>query len=781
MQIVENLSIRNKLILIILSTCGVAVFFTIMSLLLYEKNASQQRRLNDLKIKAEIISSNSTASLLFNDPQAAEEILSALKASPSIRLAALYTADGSLFAAYRRHDIEKDSVPHQFTGKDYVFHVDSINYTHPVIFQGKTIGTLAIQLELKEFYSHMQWYGITAFLLMIASLFLAFLISTKLQKTITGPLLELLNVMKKVSEGKDYTLRAKALSKDETGSLTQGFNDMLEQIEGRDSQLEVHRRHLSALVAQRTSELEVANLQLQKELNGKKLTEEELALEKERLSVTLSSIGEGVITADREGKIVLLNKVAEELTGWTEAEAKGNSLQQVFNIFIQNDRGTYEDLLSKVLQTGRMTEGAPDSLLKHRAGEERFIECNGAPVRNTAGNIIGIVIIFRDMTEKRRLGEEILNAQKLESVGILAGGIAHDFNNLLTAILGNIALAKMRASGEKSIIERLTDAEKASLRARDLTQQLLTFASGGTPVKKIVNLGELIKETVSFALSGSNVNSKLDVPEDLWPAEIDDGQISQVINNLVLNAEQAMPEGGTLLVSCANVVAGKRGTLHIREGRYVRIMIRDQGMGIPARYLNKIFDPYFTTKNKGRGLGLATVYSIIRSHEGHIAVESELGAGTTFTLHLPASASVISFPPAQQQTLPEGKGRVLVMDDEDMVREVAGRALQHLGYDVEGAVDGDEAIGKFREAHLAGKPFIIVLMDLTIPGGMGGQEAIKHIREIDPAVKAIVMSGYANAPIMADFRSFGFSGTISKPFKVDDLSEVLQQVMHEES
>lgn len=765
----------------ILATCGVAVLFTIMSLLLYEKNTSQQRRLKDLKIKAEIISSNSAASLLFNDPQAAEEILSALKASPSIRFAAIYTDDGSLFATYRRHDIEKSSVPHQFPEKDYILHLDHIDYSQPVIFQGKTIGTLAIQLELKEFYSHMKWYGLTAFLLMIASLFLAFLIATKLQKTITGPILELLNVMKRVADRKDYALRAQVLSKDEIGSLTQGFNNMLEQIGERDSQLEIHRRHLSALVAQRTAELEDANRQLQQELSERKLTEEALALEKERLSVTLSSIGEGVITADRQGKVILLNKVAEELTGWTENQAKGQPLQQVFHIFTQNDRENYEDLLSKVMQTKRMTEGSPGSLLQSRTGGECFIECNGAPVLDAAGTVIGVVIIFRDVTAKRKLGEEILNAQKLESIGILAGGIAHDFNNLLTAILGNIALAKLRASRGEMIIERLNDAEKASLRARDLTQQLLTFASGGTPVKKIVNLGELIKETVSFALSGSNVNAELDIPGDLWPAEIDEGQISQVINNLALNAEQAMPEGGTLLVSCANVMVEKSGTLHIKEGKYIRIMIRDQGMGIPARYLNKIFDPYFTTKNKGRGLGLATVYSIIRSHEGHIAVESELGSGTTFTLHLPASASALSFSPLEERIMLAGKGRVLVMDDEDMVREVTGRTLRHLGYDVEFAGDGDEAIEKFREAQLSGEPFRVVLMDLTIPGGMGGQEAIKSIREIDPTVKAIVMSGYANAPIMADFRAFGFSGTISKPFKVDDLSEVLHKVMNEKS
>lgn len=604
----------------ILAICGVAVLFTIISLFVYEKNNAEKRGLSDLRIKAEIISSNSAAALLFNDPQAAEEILSALKASSVIKLAAIYTADGALFATYRRHDVKKDAIPHQPPEKQYLLHVDHIDYSQPIIFQGRRIGSLTIQMELKEFYAHMQWYAVIATLIMIGSLFIAFLISLNLQKTITRPVQDLLNIMKKVSERKDYSLRTEIAGKDEMGLLAQGFNDMFEQIEERDSQLEMHRRNLSALIAQRTAELEASNRQLQQELNERERAEEALALEKERLAVTLRSMGEGVITADSEGRVVLLNKVAEELTGWTEEQAQGITLTRVFPVVTHDTRENVADLMARVIRTKRMSAEDAEYLLQNKAGAERFIECNGAPVRDTAGNTIGVVIIFRDITEKRRLGEEIFNAQKLESIGILAGGIAHDFNNLLTAILGNITFAKSLASSEEERVERLTDAEKASFRARDLTQQLLTFASGGLPVKKVVNIGELLKETVSFALSGSNVNAALDIPGDLWPAEVDEGQISQVIHNLVLNAEQAMPEGGTLLVHCANAEAGMNGTLRFKEGKYIRIVIKDQGMGIPARYLNKIFDPYFTTKNKGRGLGLATVYSIIRNHEDRKSV-----------------------------------------------------------------------------------------------------------------------------------------------------------------
>jgi CheY-like chemotaxis protein len=362
-------------------------------------------------------------------------------------------------------------------------------------------------------------------------------------------------------------------------------------------------------------------------------------------------------------------------------------------------------------------------------------------------------------------------------LSILAGGIAHDFNNLLTGVLGNISVAKSNLNLEDSIYRFLDEAEKAAIRSKDLTQQLLTFAKGGAPVKKIVSVPDLIKESASFALRGSDVRCEFVVQEDLWQAQVDEGQISQVINNLIINADQAMPQGGVVRVKIENLEKKREDNLPMPDGEYLRISIQDHGIGIQEQHLQKIFDPYFTTKQKGSGLGLAIAYSIIKKHNGHISLESRLGEGTTFHIYLPASRvkeKPGGFPGLEPL---EFSCRVLVMDDEGVVREVAESMLEHLGCDVETVSDGAEAVEEFKKARDSEKRFDIVLMDLTIPGGMGGEEAVKKLLEIEPDVKVIVSSGYSNDPIIANFRDYGFSGYVIKPYKMDDLSRTLRTIL----
>ncbi|MCD6500575.1 MAG: response regulator [Candidatus Desulfofervidus auxilii] len=493
------------------------------------------------------------------------------------------------------------------------------------------------------------------------------------------------------------------------------------------------------------------------------------------LTTTLKSIGDAVIATDINGCVIFMNPIAESLTGWKQKEASGKHLKKVFNIINEKTGKQVDNPVTRVLRKGIVVGLANHTLLISKDGTRRSIDDSGAPIKDENGKIIGVVLVFRDVSEKRRIEQELMKADKLNSLGILAGGIAHDFNNILTAILGNIILAKeFTRSGEK-IYERLIEAEKASLRAKDLAQQLLTFSSGGAPIKKTMFISELLKESALFALSGSNVQCEFSISNNLWAVEIDEGQINQAINNLIINAIQSMPEGGRIKLTAENVTVSEGE----KKGRYVKISIVDQGIGIPKEHLPKIFEPYFTTKQKGSGLGLAIVYSIIKKHGGYIEVETELGVGTTFKVYLPASLKNVFVRKGLKEKIQTGKGKILVMDDEELVRKVVGEMLVFLGYEVEFAKEGIEAIELYKKAKAQGQPFDAIIMDLTIPIGMGGKETINKLLEIDPTVKAIVSSGYSTDPVMTEFTKYGFKGFIIKPFKIKELGEVLYRVIME--
>ena len=441
---------------------------------------------------------------------------------------------------------------------------------------------------------------------------------------------------------------------------------------------------------------------------------------------------------------------------------------------IQRIRSTFQDVI------GKGSAGLTNTWILRKDGKKIPVDITSSLVRY-AGNTLAQTI-FRDISERQKMEEEHLLLSKLESLGLLAGGIAHDFNNILTAILGNISLARMEAGRPERAAEfsaaRLEEAEKACQRAQALASQLLSFAKGGQPIKKVTSVTELIKESSNLSLSGSKSRIKLEIPKSLWHVEVDESQISQVINNLLINADQAMPAGGTITVQAENVMVGDE--VPLPKGRYVKITVTDEGIGIPSNYLGKIFDPYFTTKQKGSGLGLATVHSIIRKNAGYITVKSQVGVGTTFYLYLPAAEGEITASQISAQTPIQGKGRILLMDDEEMVRNVLGVMLERLGYEVQHAVNGEEAIKKYIAAHQEGRAFTALIFDLTVPGGMGGKEALHQILDSDPEVKAIVSSGYSDDPIMADFKKYGFSGVLVKPYRMFELSQTLQKIITEQ-
>ncbi len=510
-----------------------------------------------------------------------------------------------------------------------------------------------------------------------------------------------------------------------------------------------------------------------RDITGRKQAEAALRESEEKYRTIIENIEEAYYEVDPAGNFTFLNDAAVETLGYAREELLGHNYEQILNT---ESGAQISEVFAEVSKTERSVKAHRWKFVT-KDGTEKDLELSVSLIRDSADEPSGFRGICRDVTERKRAEEELLKMEKLESIGILAGGIAHDFNNILTAIQGNISLAKMFANPKDKIYQRLEEAEKAGMRARDLTQQLLTFSRGGAPVKKTISIANVVRDSCDFALRGSNVKCDLKLLSDVWPVEADEGQIGQVISNLVINADQAMPQGGHILVDAENITIPEDSMVPLSDGRYVKVSVRDTGFGIPEEYLPKIFDPYFTTKQKGSGLGLATSYAIVTNHNGLMTVESELGSGTTFHVYLPASEkeqeSQLKSGPAPVR----GKGRILIMDDDQLIRELAREALSALGYEVILANDGDEAIDLYKRAKNSSESFDVVIMDLTVPGGVGGQEAVEALRRFDPGVKAIVSSGYSNDPIMADYKKFGFSGVVSKPYTVNELSETIQRVI----
>jgi len=414
---------------------------------------------------------------------------------------------------------------------------------------------------------------------------------------------------------------------------------------------------------------------------------------------------------------------------------------------------------------------AEEELRKHRDNLEELVEERAKELKSANEHLV------REIEHRQRMQEELLKTQKLESLGILAGGIAHDFNNILAGILTNISIVKHYGNVAEDIYDILTEAEKASFQARNLTQQLLGFARGGKPVKKTVSLPALLQDTVEFSLSGSNVRCDYSFPADLWPVEADEGQIGQVIQNLVINADQAMPGGGAISVRAENITVREGDPLPLPPGEYVKITIQDQGVGIAEKNLEYIFDPFFTTKQKGSGIGLTSSFTIVKNHEGCIRVESVMGDGSTFHVYLPASSNASKAGESDPAKPVSGRGTILLVDDEEVIRRSAGEVLKRLGYQVEFAGDGREGIDLYEKARRDGRPFDLVIMDLTIRGGMGGKEAVAHLKKIDPEAKVIVSSGYSRDPVMSDYRAHGFCGVVPKPYEIEELARVIQDTL----
>ena len=563
--------------------------------------------------------------------------------------------------------------------------------------------------------------------------------------------------------------------------------------------------------------LEKARLQkaLRHSLQEIKVREEALQASEARYRALAEQAPDIIFVLDAQGRYVFLNPRVKDLLGYRPEELIGRHFTDLFApesqpqaraLLGEEATSTHLPLTLTLLDYDRSRrvwaeirmvaladatgqdagfQGVMQDVTRRKEIEEQLLKAHAELERRvqerTAALAQANADLLAHLAERQRMEEELLRARKIESVGVLAAGIAHDFNNFLTGILGNISLAKLLIQADTTVMGYLTEAEKACQRATTLTHQLLTFAKGGAPVRHTVSLVELLHESVGFALHGANIRGDLQIAEDLWPVDVDAGQINQVINNVVLNAVQAMPDGGTIQVRADNVMLGTGTTIPLPEGRYVKITVQDYGCGIPREVLSNIFDPYFTTKAEGSGLGLTTAYAIVTKHDGYISIASEVGVGTTVVIYLPTSQQTI----APAQTHPNislgGIGRILVMDDEEMIRNLSRALLVSLGYAVECVRDGTEAVAVYQRAQAAGQPFAAVILDYTIPGGMGGLETLARLRAIDPQVVALISSGYATGPVMANWVHYGFSGVVAKPYTVNQLQKALHRALRGEA
>jgi len=535
----------------------------------------------------------------------------------------------------------------------------------------------------------------------------------------------------------------------------------------------------------------VAFVSITRDITARKKAQDDLRESENKYRSLIDFAVDGIILSSPSGQILEVNSCMCKITGLSREGILGKNINDALFFGKHNNKISLGfDLLSPTdalffgkhnnkISLGFDLLSPTDTIIREFClhttdGFDIIIEMHTKMMPD--GNFQSII---RDITDRKKAEEELQKISKLRSLGILSGGIAHDFNNILTGLYGNISLAKGDLNKDHPSFEALEDAEKSMTRAIRLTKQLLTFAKGGDPVKEDVSLGKLVEEVVRFDLSGSNILPVFDEVPDLWLAEVDKGQMQQVISNLTINAKQAMPNGGHIFISLANADINENSLGGLKKGKYLKLTVKDEGMGIDQSHLDRIFDPYFSTKQTGSGLGLATCYSVMTRHGGQISVTSELGKGSCFTLYIPASEkrktqTDVSFSQTFQHI--RKKHRILLMDDEEMIRSLVVKMLSKTGDLVDTAVEGKIAVEMYKKAYDDGNPYDFLIMDLTIPGGVGGEKAIKEILKINPDAKAIVSSGYAEDPVMARYTDYGFKGIIAKPYTASALEVAINKI-----
>ncbi|MBN2797755.1 MAG: response regulator [Deltaproteobacteria bacterium] len=732
-------SIRRQLVLGIALVHAVLMTVFVLDLTLREREALRAQSLEHTRDAALALARSSGSWVLAADVVGLEEVLAF--DSERLRYAMVLSPEGKVLGHTDRQVVGsyvRDATSREllYAGEAPQVLVDSaslIDVAAPIVVNDQLIGWARVAMGQEHNAAAQALITRNGVVYTLLAILIGSAFALLMARSLTVDLHRMVDLTQRFQRG-EWTARAPLERSDELGQLSGALHQLLD-----------------ALVEQRTlTDTAQADTQA----------------EKERLLVTLQSIADGVITTDVEGRVTLLNQVAAHLTGWSPADAVGRPVSEVYLT-------RAPDRADRVAPPGPLDL----ELLPLGTSQPVRVTSRWADICGPAGEVIGRVVVFHDASEERRAQAQEARMKRLESVGVLAGGIAHDFNNILTGIMGNLGLALIYADeGSGELMNVLQAAETASVRAKDLTQRLLTFSKGGNPVLKSAHLPELLKEITDFTLSGGKIRCHYHLAQDLWPVYADLGQISQVVQNLVINAVQAMPQGGTLTVEAENTQVDE-DLAPLAPGRYVRVGIRDTGVGISQRCMEHIFDPYFTTKSGGSGLGLAVTQTVILKHGGDITVASREGEGTTFTFFLPAAAEAPAAPKGARLRTAKRAVTVLILDDEAPIRSLVRRALSREGHRVLSAADGDEALRLVAEALGQDQRVDVALMDLTLPGGVGGREVAPRLRALDPSVRMVVSSGYSNDPVMAAPTAHGFCAVLPKPYTRSELVALVEDLI----
>jgi len=764
----QNISIKGKLTWVIMVTSSIALLIACFAFVLIDRITFKKKMVKDLCVLSEIIADNSTAALAFDDVRDAEMILGALQAELHIISAEIYDRDGRKFAGYVRNNIACDSLMEMPAGEKYYFHPDHLCLSQPIVLDDEQIGTIHIQSDLEELHSRLISYGEIVLVVMLVSSLVAILVMSKLLKVVTAPIFHLTQVTRKVSEKKDYSLRAVKRSQDELGFLIERFNEMLAQIQERDTALQRAHDELEIRVKERTKELV-------QEITERRQAEEALITSEEKYRSLVENLGEGIASADSEDRFTFANPAAEEVFGVPSGGLVGRNLLD----FVEQDS---IDFLKH--QTDRRRSGKKDSYeltIVRPDGRKRNIRVSVSPRCDEKGHFEGTFAIITDISGFRELEIQLRESQKMEAIGTLAGGVAHDFNNLLTAIIGHLELAMASADVGSPLMSDLEEIGKASERAANLTRQLLAYSRRQTMELKVLNLNSVITamEKMLKRIIGEDIELVTFPHSDLWNVKVDPGQMEQVIVNLAVNARDAMPMGGKLSIETGNVELDKmycETHANVTPGFYVMLAVSDMGCGMTKDLKTRIFDPFFTTKEvgKGTGLGLSTVYGIIKQSEGHITVYSEPNHGSTFKVYLPrVEGSEFAIAKSSTSTMPKGCETILLVEDEDVVRELAVRMLVRQGYRVLKARSGNEA---YQICLNLDKPVDLVITDVIMPN-MGGAELAHRLKELWHDIKVLYMSGYTANAIAHHGVLDSDKAYLQKPFRAAALVQKVREVL----